>query len=116
MPNMPGIAPNQSQMMMPPGSQVPPQMPMMQQPVPIQHSQPQQPMPGHQTITSDAGMMPPQPNYQQPHMVQQPQVAPQIPQAQSNPVVAQQPQQAPVAPAEPEKPKEVETAELISFD
>lgn len=85
--------------MMPPGSQLPPQMTMIQQPVPMQQQMP--------PVTNAAapGMMPAQnPNYQQPQMTQMPQNP--VPQ----PSVTQQP-----AP-EPEKPKEVETAELISFD
>lgn len=97
------------QMMMPPGSQVPPQMQMMQQPVPMQQ------MPPGPPVTAAPGMMPPQqnPNYPQPQMAQmQPNQG--VVQQQAPPIVQQQP--APQPAPEPEKPKEVETAELISFD
>lgn len=90
------------QMMMPPGSQAPPQMQMIQQPVPLQQVPTSQP----------PGMAPPQnnQNYQQ----QMPQ-APQVTIPQPPPSVVQQQQVDPPPAQEPEKPKEVETAELITF-
>lgn len=75
--------------------------------------QPGHPMPGQPVPTTAPGMMPQQPqqnpNYQQPQMPQQQQAPQAIAQQQPPPTqIVQQ--------AEPEKPKEVEVAELISFD
>lgn len=83
-------------MMMPPGSQLPPQMMMQVAQAPI---------------AAAPGIMNQQaPNYQQPQMTQAPQVAAQQPAPPS------QQAQPPAPEPAPEKPKEVETAELISFD
>jgi hypothetical protein len=106
------------QQMMPPGSQLPPnpsqQLPPMMQIPPIMST----------TVAPSVGMMNHMhnpPSYQQsqaiPQNYQQP--APQQIQQQQPPPAQQQQQQIaqpPPAPAEPEKPKEVEVAELISFD
>lgn len=74
----------------------------MQQPVPMQQ------VPTSQPVTA------PNPNYQQPQMAQAPHGTVQ---QQPQPVPQQQVAPAPAPPVqEPEKPKEVETAELISFD
>lgn len=110
---------------MPPGSQIPPsqqqhQLSMMQIP------------PIMSTTIAPSGMMNMQnPNYQQsqinqnipPNHQQQQQIMNQQQQQQYSQQIPMQTQQqqpnVPVVqqpPAEPEKPKEVETAELISFD
>ncbi|CRL02557.1 CLUMA_CG015832, isoform A [Clunio marinus] len=98
-----------------------PQIPMMQHQVPMQQQQQQQ-IPVTSTTAPPPIMTQPQtnPNVHQPQLGQMPQN--QIYQSVQPPVTQQITQSGPpVAPqvpteAEPEKPKEVETAELISFD
>lgn len=116
----------QQPIMMAPGSQVPPQQmiqippimsttvapstmmnmqnPNFQQAQALPSMMPQQfqQIPMHQSMAPQQ-----QPQQQQPQMQQ---ISNQAPTQQTAPPPAQQP------PAEPEKPKEVETAELISFD
>ncbi|KAG5675178.1 hypothetical protein PVAND_005103 [Polypedilum vanderplanki] len=104
----------QPNMMMPPGSQLPPnhtqqQLPPMMQIPPIMST----------TVAPSVNHMQ-NPNYQTPQLnqsipPQNYQPAPQQSQHPQAPVQPPAPVQA-AAPAEPEKPKEVEVAELISFD